>query len=159
MEELQSQQPTAKQSTTLAITPKNANDIQKQIDSLEKSMTIIDPSDMEQRIKIHKAFYLKTTDKATLDPESPLYGELVTAVIKKGRSLNYLPIHLDKACERFLFSKQYGNKIDVAAFFEDNEQRERMLTESDKQQRRRMFQFSLEKAAAEEAKKNGVENG
>lgn len=108
----------------------------QQIEKLEKSMTIVSPDDDDLRLKVHTAFYLKSNDKVSLDPDSTLHSELVTAVLKKAKSLNYLPVHLDRACERFLFSKQYGNKIDVAAFFEENEQRERILTESDKQQRR-----------------------
>lgn len=119
--------------------------MQLQMQILEKNMTIVSPTDVEQRVKIHKAFYLKTTDKATLDPESPLYGELVTAVLKKAKSLNYLPGHLDKACERFLFSKQYGNKIDVAAFFDDHEHRETPLTDFDKEQKRKALRRHFER--------------
>lgn len=66
---------------------------------------------------VHTAFYLKTNNIDSFDPEMPLYNALATAILKKAQSLNFRPPHLEKACENFLFAKQYGGRIEIADFF------------------------------------------
>lgn len=92
--------------------------------------TIISPQDLDMRLLIHKSFYLKTGDAETLQPDSPLYSEMVTAILKKAQSLNFLPSHMEKACENFLFAKQYGGRIELADFF-IGEERKQLLSKYD----------------------------
>lgn len=91
---------------------------------MDKAWEIITPNDVEMRLLVHKSFYLKTGDSETLRPDVPLYSEMVTAILKKAQSLNFRPSHMEKACENFLFAKQYGGRIELADFFAGEERKE-----------------------------------
>jgi hypothetical protein len=104
---------------------------------------MIDADDIEMRLALHRTLFIKTADKNALDDSDLYYSNVVTAILDIAKSLNFMPIHLKQASEKFLRTKQYGNRIEIADFFE-GEERKPLLSEFDKQQISKQYRRQLE---------------
>lgn len=111
--------------------------------SLPPHIRIINADDLEMRLLLHKMLFIKTADKNALDEEDFYYSNVVTAILDIAKSLNFMPSHLKQASERFLRTKQFGNRIEIADFFE-GEERKPLLSEFDKQQISKRYRLQLE---------------
>lgn len=135
--------------TNPQLPPKPSHPTQK--DGLEKSKSnglgakwqIVNKDDVESRLLVCKTLFTKTADPNAMNPDDVYYTSVVDAILEQARLLNFLPGHLKTACQRFLFAKQYGSRIELADFF-DGEEHKPLLSEWEIQQIKKQEQRRLE---------------
>lgn len=76
----------------------------------------MNPDDLSAQFRICRSFWIKIQDKEALEIESN-YRFLAVAVLKRAAAEMWTREDLEKACERYETTKQYGNKIEIADFF------------------------------------------
>ena len=80
---------------------------------------LIDPNDLDLQQMVLRAFWAKLQLNEIFSPKS-LYRFLAIDVLELGRDKGFGIEQLESACKRFKTSQQFGDRIEVSKFFDNN---------------------------------------
>lgn len=79
---------------------------------------ILDPSDLSLQMRVQGSFWIKLQRSEVTDPESN-YRLLAINILETAKSKGYSASDMERACKRFESKPQYGDRIEIANFFDD----------------------------------------
>ncbi len=80
--------------------------------------SVLDPKDIALQKRVQGSFWVKLQRSEVADPESN-YRLLAINILERAREKNYSASDMERACRRFELSQMYGDRIEVAAFFDE----------------------------------------
>lgn len=81
---------------------------------------VLSPSSPELQKRVLAAFAVKL-QRADVTEKGSLFHGLANTVLQIAKERNYSERDLEAACRKFLATKQYGERIEPAEFFDNNE--------------------------------------
>lgn len=80
--------------------------------------SVLDPTDTDLQKRVQGSFWVKLQRSEVADPESN-YRLLAINILERAREKNYSASDMERACRRFELSQMYGDRIEVASFFDE----------------------------------------